>query len=101
MRANIYKFSVYTNTVSNTVPGRCYSIQELLSRVMRGQPLPMIPPQYEETHPLSEDEIEQSMELFENHPMFDRDADIIEASNYVQMINSKEKAFKPKKNKKK
>lgn len=95
MRSNKYfKYSNYHDVVSNCVPNRCYSIGELLARVMRGQPLPMVPPQYEEQNALSEEEIDAQIDSFESHPMFDRSADIIEAKNALDSIDDKLKRSK-------
>jgi hypothetical protein len=67
---------------------------------MRGQPLPMVPPQYEETKELSESEIDAQIDAFERHPMYDKDFDIIDAKNGIEMINEHEKQFEAQKKKK-
>lgn len=100
MRKVVYKYSHYRGTVSNTVPGRCYSIQELLNRVLRGQPLPMVPPQMESTREVSDEEIDHALDNMESHPFYDRDADIIEAKNALESINEKERVYESTKNKK-
>lgn len=104
MRAKpYYHFQNYKNVVSNTVPGRCYSIGELLQRVLRGQPLPMVGKYEEDKDPIpeSDEAIEldtevqmRSINKAEKAPDVDRDFDIIEASETKENIDQHIKDYK-------
>lgn len=92
----------FSGIVSNTIPGRCYSIAELLSRVVRGERLPGIDQSYNEVDrsPVVDwsdpkqrkDEfakIDKEFDSSAQNPLFERDSDIIEAKSYVEEIDAK------------
>jgi len=89
-RTLIYK-PVYTDwktVTGTTVPGRCYSIAELLLRTVRNQPLPVMNIyQEKDDGKNSPKDIDAAIEAAENHPFFERDADEIEASSYIDSVN--------------
>lgn len=87
MKKGIYKYQSYDGVVSNTVPGRCYSIGELLQRVLRGQPLPQVGAYEEDRRSLTDDEIELQMDEDIKHPLIDKDSDIIEAADAAEAID--------------
>lgn len=79
MKKGQYKYASYKDVISNTVPGRCYSIAELLQRVLRGQPLPQVGVYDEEKEIPSDSQINAQIDAVASHPMSDKDADEIEA----------------------
>lgn len=81
----------WKTVTGTTVPGRCYSVAELLLRTVRNQPLPVMNIyQEKDDGKNSPQDIDAAIEAAENHPFFDRDADEIEASNFIDSVNAKE-----------
>lgn len=87
MKKGTYKYQSYEGVVSNTVPGRCYSIGELLQRVLRGQPLPQVGAYEEDRKSYTDSEIELQMDEDIKHPLIDNDSDIIEAADAAEAID--------------
>lgn len=87
MKKGTYKYQSYEGVVSNTVPGRCYSIGELLQRVLRGQPLPQVGAYEEDRRSYTDSEIETQMDKDINNPLFEQDSDIIEAAAAAEAID--------------
>lgn len=87
MKKGTYKYQSYEGVVSNTVPGRCYSIGELLQRVLRGQPLPQVGAYEEDRRSYTDSEIETQMDADINNPLFEQDSDIIEAADAAEAID--------------
>lgn len=78
-------YTDFAGTVSNTVPGRCYSVAELLARTIRNQPLPLMNTYTEKDDGRNSDkEIDEDMVKAEKHPFFERDSDEIEAFDHLQ-----------------
>lgn len=94
MKKGTYKYQSYQGVISNTVPGRCYSIGELLQRVLRGQPLPQVGAYEEDRRSYTDSEIEKAMDEDIKNPLFEADADIIEAANAAEAIDSHIEAVK-------
>lgn len=82
----------YSQIDSNTRPGLCYSIAELLMRVQRGEPLPPGIGFRDEGLDSDEDsDIDNQMDSAERHPFFDNaNRDPIDAQSYVDYIRDKE-----------
>lgn len=99
MKKGTYKYQSYHGVVSNTVPGRCYSIGELLQRVLRGQPLPQVGAYEEDRRSYTDSEIEQVMDEDIKNPLFEPDSDIIEAAEAAETIDSHIEAVKAQKTK--
>lgn len=87
MKKGTYKYQSYESVVSNTVPGRCYSIGELLQRVLRGQPLPQVGAYEEDRRSYTDSEIETQMDKDIKNPLFEKDSDIIEAADAAEAID--------------
>lgn len=95
------KYEDFSQVVSNTVPGRCYSIAELLRRVARGERLPGLDSSNQfDNSPIVDWEnpvvakqefakIEKDFDSTAQNPLFDRDSDIIEAKTFVDEIDAK------------
>lgn len=79
MKTITHKYMSFRDVVSNAIPGRCYSIAELLQRVLRGQPLPQVGTYEEEKKIPSDKQIDAQIDAEMSFPMNDKDADEIEA----------------------
>lgn len=79
MKTVVHKYNSFRGVVGNAVPGRCYSIAELLQRVLRGQPLPQVGTYEEEKKTPSDSQIVAQIQAEMDYPMSDKDADEIEA----------------------
>lgn len=79
MKTITHKYMSFRDVVGNAVPGRCYSIAELLQRVLRGQPLPQVGTYEEEKKIPSDAQINAQIDAEMSYPMSDKDADEIEA----------------------
>lgn len=93
MKIIIHEYSNYRHVISNAVPNRCYSIAELLQRVLRGQPLPQVGTYEEEKKIPSDSQINAQIDAEMNNPMSDRDSDEIEAYNTKSSIDEHIEAF--------
>ena len=88
MKTITHKYVDFSGIVSNTIPGRCYSIGELLQRVMRGQPLPQVGAYEEDRGPDDDENVEKRMQIDMLNPSFEPDMDIIEAKDAVELLSS-------------
>lgn len=90
----------FSGMVSNTIPGRCYSIRELLARVVRGERLPGLDSANEvDNSPVVDwdnpdvaqkeyESIEKEFSRNEANPAFYGDFDEADASQYIQEQNA-------------
>lgn len=91
----------WKNVEGTCVPGRSYSIQELLARTVRGERLPGLDSaNFYDNSPVVDwrdknsrkkamKEIEGEMTKSESHPFFENDSDMVEAGAYVHEIDDK------------
>lgn len=82
----------YSRVPVSTIPGRSYSIAELLSRTVRGERLPGIYDAFEDSrHPAKDDDatVNASIDSFEMSPASDRSIDIADAWHIKDVIDEK------------
>lgn len=85
-------YTDWSRVTGTTVPGRAYSISELLMRTVRNQPLPIMNTYQEHDDGRNSDEdIDKDMLAASQHPFFGRDSDEIEAFEYLANIQHKKK----------
>lgn len=78
----------WSSVPGNTVPGRCYSISELLMRTVRNQPLPVMNIYQEKDDGRNSDkDIDEDIVKASAHPRFDSDFDEADASMYLTKDN--------------
>lgn len=92
-KQHVPKHDDYTSVMVMTVPGRSYSIAELLQRVYRGQPLPMLrqyddsgeenPDPTNEADPARIKKIEDQMDSYMNNPANDPDLEISDVKQFL------------------
>lgn len=90
----------YQGVEVQTVPGLSYSIAELLSRVIRNQPIPMlnvhddsgledpVDPVHQK-HVLSDKDVDEHIEKELSNPMNNPDLDLVMAAETIQDIDQK------------
>lgn len=82
----------WSQVTGTTVPGRAYSISELLMRTVRNQPLPIMNTYQEHDDGRNSDEdIDKDIDAAANHPFVERDSDEIEAFNYLASTQPQKK----------
>lgn len=104
-RKRIPSHDDYSKVVVQTVPGLSYSIAELLNRVVRNQPIPMmmthddsgLEDPVDETrhcHTLTDEQIEQHIDQELANPVNDPDFGLLEAKSIIAGIDEKAQVAK-------
>lgn len=83
-----FHYSDYSQVDSNTTPGLCYSVAELLRRVQKGEQLPLLTGAAREGLDERAD-LDMEMDRHERHPFYDAEHDEIEAFEYREDVDTR------------
>lgn len=88
----VHSYTDFSQVESNTRPGLAYSVAELLRRVQRGEPLPLMKGNFGEGEDIADRDLDGAMDSFERHPLHDASSDEIEAWNFIKDVDERRDA---------